>query len=86
MSVCRIKGIKNYTNVKFLTKIFLESFIPSCLDIRYNKLYLYTTMKYMTVKEYADHIGKSVPLVYKQITEKKVKTAKKFGRILIKVK
>lgn len=43
-------------------------------------------MKYMTVKEYALHIGKSVPLVYKQITEKKVKTAKKFGRIVIKVK
>lgn len=42
-------------------------------------------MKLMTVKEYADSIGKSVPLIYKQIRENKVKTERKFGRILIKV-
>ena len=42
-------------------------------------------MKYMTVKEYAQHIGKSVPLVYKQIKEEKVKTVSKYGIILIKV-
>jgi len=42
-------------------------------------------MKLMTVKEYAQHIGKSIPLVYKQIREGKVTTDKKYGRILIKV-
>jgi hypothetical protein len=40
----------------------------------------------MTVKEYAKHIGKSIPLVYKQIREGDVKVNKQFGRILIKVK
>lgn len=43
-------------------------------------------MKLMTVKEYAAHIGKSVPLVYKQIGLGQVASEKKFGRILIKVK
>lgn len=43
-------------------------------------------MKLMTVKEYAEHVGKSIPLVYKRIRLNKVKTEKKFGRILIKVK
>lgn len=42
-------------------------------------------MKLMTVKEYAAHIGKSIPLVYKQIKGGSVKWEKKFGRILIKV-
>lgn len=40
----------------------------------------------MTVKEYAAHINKSIPLVYKQIGEGKLKTQLRFGRILIKVK
>jgi hypothetical protein len=40
----------------------------------------------MTVKEYALHIGKSIPLVYKQIRQDQVKIDRKFGRILIKVK
>lgn len=39
----------------------------------------------MTVKEYAEKIGKSIPLVYKQIRLNQVKTERKFGRILIKV-
>jgi hypothetical protein len=43
-------------------------------------------MKLMTVKEYATHIGKSIPLVYKQIRLNKVKAVSKFGKILIKVK
>lgn len=43
-------------------------------------------MKLMTVKEYAAHIGKSIPLVYKQIRLKQVKTEIRYGRILIKVK
>jgi hypothetical protein len=43
-------------------------------------------MKLMTVQEYAKHIGKSIPLVYKQIRQAQVKTERKFGRILIKVK
>ncbi len=41
-------------------------------------------MKLMTVREYAEYIGKSVPLVYKQIKQNKVKTVSKFGLILIK--
>ncbi len=40
----------------------------------------------MTVKEYAEFIGKSIPLVYKQIDENKLKTTVKYGRILIRVK
>lgn len=40
----------------------------------------------MTVNEYAEHVGKSIPLVYKRIKNKQVSTVKKFGRILIKVK
>ena len=40
----------------------------------------------MTVKDYAKHIGKSIPLVYKQINGGKLKVENKFGRILIKVK
>lgn len=40
----------------------------------------------MTVKEYAAHIGKSVPLVYKQVREGKILTQVKFGRILVKAK
>lgn len=43
-------------------------------------------MKLMTVKEYAAHIGKSIPLVYKQIDEGKVQTEKRYGRILVKVR
>lgn len=43
-------------------------------------------MKLMTVKEYAKHINKSIPLIYKQIRLGQVKTQNKFGRILIKVK
>lgn len=40
----------------------------------------------MTVKEYAKHIGRSIPLVYKQISHDQVEAVYKFGRILIKVK
>jgi len=43
-------------------------------------------MKLMTVKEYAEFRGKSIPLIYKRIREGKETTQKKFGRILIKVK
>jgi len=43
-------------------------------------------MKLMTVKEYADYIGKSIPLVYKQIREEKLSIVEKYGRILIRVK
>jgi len=43
-------------------------------------------MELMTVKEYAKHIGKSIPLVYKQIRLDQVKSISKFGKILIKVK
>lgn len=43
-------------------------------------------MKLMTVKEYAAHIGKSIPLVYKQIEGKKVQTEVRYGRILVRVK
>jgi len=39
----------------------------------------------MTVKEYAKHIGKSIPLVYKQIAKEQVKTETRFGRLLIRV-
>jgi hypothetical protein len=42
--------------------------------------------KLMTVAEYASHIGKSVPLIYKQIKNKQVKSIEKFGRKLIVVK
>jgi len=55
--------------------------------------YTFTAMKLMTVTEYAAHIGKSIPLIYKQVNETKRGTAKKkldfivkFGRILIRVK
>ena len=43
-------------------------------------------MKLMTVKEYAKHIGKSIPLVYKQIANGQVRTELKYGVYLIKVK
>jgi hypothetical protein len=43
-------------------------------------------MKLMTVNEYAKHIGKSIPLVYKQIRQEKVQTEVRFGRILVRVK
>lgn len=43
-------------------------------------------MVLMTVNEYAKHIGKSIPLVYKQIKNKQVTFEKRFGRLLIKVK
>lgn len=42
-------------------------------------------MKLMTVKEYAEYIGKSIPLVYKQIRQEQVKFERRFGRLLIKV-
>ena len=41
-------------------------------------------MKLMTVKEYAKYVGKSIPLIYKQIRQGKLKTDQKFGVILIK--
>jgi len=40
----------------------------------------------MTVTEYASHIGKSIPLIYKKIRLGQLDIEKKFGRILIKVK
>ena len=43
-------------------------------------------MEYMTVNEYALHVGKSVPLIYKRISEGNLKIERKFGRILIPVK
>lgn len=43
-------------------------------------------MKLMTVKEYAAHIGKSIPLVYKQIEEGKLRTERRYGRILVRAK
>ncbi len=42
-------------------------------------------MAWMTVKEYAEFKGKSIPLIYKQIREKKVFSDRKFGRILVRV-
>ncbi len=41
--------------------------------------------KYLTVAEYAKFIGKSVPLVYKQIRLGQVKMEEKYGRYLIVV-
>lgn len=43
-------------------------------------------MKLITVKDYAALVGKSIPLIYKQIGEGKLKTDRRYGRILIKVK
>lgn len=43
-------------------------------------------MKLMTVKDYAKMVGKSIPLIYKQIGEGKLQTDLKYGRILVKVK
>lgn len=43
-------------------------------------------MDYMTVKQYAKHINKSVPLIYKRIKNKELETETKFGVILIAVK
>lgn len=48
--------------------------------------YTFEAMKLMTVKEYAEKVGKSIPLIYKQIRLKQVETDRKFGRILIKTK
>jgi len=42
--------------------------------------------KLMTVAEYAAHIGKSVPLVYKRIKNEQLKCIEKFGRKLVVVK
>lgn len=43
-------------------------------------------MKLMTVKDYAKTVGKSIPLIYKQIEEGKLQTDRRYGRILVKVK
>lgn len=40
----------------------------------------------MTVKDYAKLVGKSIPLIYKQIEEGKLHTDRQYGRILVKVK
>lgn len=40
----------------------------------------------MTVKDYAAHIGKSIPLVYKRIYAGQLAFETKFGKIVIKVK
>ncbi len=40
-------------------------------------------MALKTVKEYAEIIGKSIPLIYKQIGQNKVNYVRKFGRYLI---
>jgi hypothetical protein len=42
--------------------------------------------KYLTVAEYAKFIGKSIPLVYKQIRLNQVDYEEKYGRKLIIVK
>ena len=40
----------------------------------------------MTVRDYAKHINKSIPLIYKQIRQKKLDVDTRYGVILIKVK
>ena len=41
-------------------------------------------MKWLTVEEYAKIEGISIPAVYKRVKENRVKSEKKFGRIVIK--
>lgn len=50
------------------------------------KFYTFGPMEYMTVKQYAKHINKSVPLIYKRIKNKELAIETKFGMILIPVK
>ena len=40
----------------------------------------------MTVKEYAEYKGISIPAVYKQIRENRVKSEKRYGKILVAVR
>lgn len=42
-------------------------------------------MKLLTVKEYAKLRRKSIPLIYKEIANKKIKPDTRYGRILIRV-
>jgi predicted DNA-binding transcriptional regulator AlpA len=41
-------------------------------------------MKWLTVEEYAKIEGISIPAVYKRVKENRVKSERKFGRIVIK--
>jgi hypothetical protein len=45
---------------------------------------LYTFAHMVTVKEYAALTGLSIPAIYKQIRENRVKFEKKYGKYLIK--
>jgi hypothetical protein len=40
----------------------------------------------MTVKEYAEHVGKSIPRIYQLIASGNLDVEPKYGRLLIKVK
>ncbi len=43
-------------------------------------------MKYLTVKEYAEHAGIKLAAAYKRVKEDRCNYERKFGRILVKVK
>lgn len=64
-------------------KIFYTLFFWVALHIWYKVLYFWG-MKLMTVKEYAQYVGKSIPLIYKQIRQGKLKIEDKYGITLIK--
>lgn len=43
-------------------------------------------MKYLTVKEYADHEGIKLAAAYKRVKENRCVFEKRYGRIIVKVK